>query len=74
MRDAWLCVVGDEVDALKFACNAVDIEGHVFLNDASTELQDRLRQAGFTPVVTPLGEFMKSGGAAKCLTLKLVEG
>lgn len=62
-----------ESDALKFCCNAVDLAGHVFVNDASEELQTRLRAAGFTPVIVPLSEFMKAGGAAKCLTLKLVE-
>jgi N-dimethylarginine dimethylaminohydrolase len=63
----------DEGDAVKFCCNAVDLGGDVFLNDASEALQARLRRAGFTPVLTPLSEFMKAGGAAKCLTLKLVE-
>ena len=43
------------------------------MNDASENLQNRLRSASFTPVITPLWEFMKAGGAAKCLTLKLVE-
>lgn len=63
----------EEADALKFCCNAVDLEKHVHMNDASEKLQARLRGAGFTPVLTPLSEFMKAGGAAKCLTLKLVE-
>jgi N-dimethylarginine dimethylaminohydrolase len=63
----------DSDDAQKFACNAVDLDGHVFLNDASESLQGRLRQSGFAPIITPLSEFMKAGGAAKCLTLKLVE-
>jgi len=62
-----------ESDALKFCCNAVDLEEHIFMNDASEELQQLLRAAGFTPVIMPLSEFMKAGGAAKCLTLKLVE-
>ncbi len=62
-----------EEDALQYACNAVDLEGHVFLNGASEELQERLRAAGFTPVIVPLSEFMRAGGAAKCLTLKLKE-
>ena len=62
-----------EADALKFCCNAVDLNGHVFMNDASDELQTRLREAGFAPLITPLSEFMKAGGAAKCLTLKLIE-
>lgn len=63
-----------EADALRFACNAVDLDGHVFLNGASKALQARLRRAGFTPVLTPLSEFLKAGGTAKCLTLKLREG
>jgi N-dimethylarginine dimethylaminohydrolase len=63
----------DEADALKFCCNAVDLDRHVFMNGASEALRSRLRDAGFTPVITPLSEFMKAGGAAKCLTLKLVE-
>jgi N-dimethylarginine dimethylaminohydrolase len=63
----------DEADALKFCCNGVDLDGHVFMNDASDDLQSRLRRAGFVPTITPLSEFMRAGGAAKCLTLKLVE-
>jgi N-dimethylarginine dimethylaminohydrolase len=63
----------EEADALELCCNAVDLEGYVFMNDASENLQNRLRSAGFTPVITPLSEFMKAGGAAKCLTLKLIE-
>ena len=62
-----------EKDALLFACNAVDVNGRVFMNDASDALQRRLRAAGFKPALTPLSEFFKAGGAAKCLTLKLVE-
>ncbi len=66
-------VAVDEGDASRFCCNAVDLDGFVYMNDASEALQARLRRAGFTPVLTPLSEFMKAGGAAKCLTLKLVE-
>lgn len=63
----------EEADALKFCCNAVDLEKHIYMNNASDRLQTHLRRAGFKPVITPLSEFMKAGGAAKCLTLKLVE-
>ncbi len=62
-----------EKDALRFACNAVELNGRVFMNDASEDCQNRLRAAGFEPVQTPLSEFIKAGGAAKCLTLKLAE-
>jgi len=63
----------DAADAEQFCCNALDLNRRVFLNGASESLQGRMRQAGFTPVLTPLSEFMKAGGAAKCLTLKLRE-
>jgi N-dimethylarginine dimethylaminohydrolase len=62
-----------EADALQFACNAVDLDGRVIMNGATPALQARLRDAGFTPVLTPLSEFLKAGGTAKCLTLKLRE-
>jgi N-dimethylarginine dimethylaminohydrolase len=62
-----------EEDALLFACNTVDLNGRIFMNDASDALQTRLRAAGFRPALTPLSEFIKAGGAAKCLTLKLIE-
>ncbi len=62
-----------ESDAVVFACNAVNIGHHVFLNTVSDDLQNKLRRAGFTPVLTPISEFLKAGGGSKCLTLKLVE-
>ncbi len=61
----------EETDALNFACNAVNVGDTVVLNQASAGLAKRLTAAGFRVVQTPLGEFMKSGGAAKCLTLSL---
>ncbi len=64
--------VGED-DARLFACNAVEVNGHIFMNDASEDLRRRLRAAGFKPVLTDLSEFIKAGGAAKCLTLKLPE-
>ena len=62
-----------EKDALLFACNAVDINGRVIMNAASDALQKKILAAGFKLTFTPLSEFIKAGGAAKCLTLKLAE-
>ncbi len=62
-----------EADAANFACNAVNIHQDVLMNKASDELKARLAAAGFTVVETPLTEFLKAGGAAKCLTLRTVE-
>jgi len=63
----------DEADAIAFACNAVNIERTVILNQASDDLKARLAEVGFDVVETPLTEFLKAGGAAKCLTLRVTE-
>jgi len=62
-----------EADAVNFACNAVNIERTVILNCASQALKDALAAVGFEVVETPLTEFLKAGGAAKCLTLRVTE-
>ena len=62
-----------ETDAVRFACNAVNVGRTIVLNQASPELRGKLESAGFTVRETPLNEFLKSGGGAKCLTLRLTE-
>ena len=63
----------DHDDAAKFACNAVNVGRTVIANSFSNDLALRLYDAGFTTITTPLSEFMRSGGAAKCLSLRLNE-
>jgi N-dimethylarginine dimethylaminohydrolase len=60
-------------DAANFACNAVNVAEHVFLHDCSSGLEDELSRLGFKLHRSPLSEFLKSGGSAKCLTLRLSE-
>jgi N-dimethylarginine dimethylaminohydrolase len=60
-------------DAANFACNAVNVAEHVFLHDCSVELEDELSRRGYKVYRQPLSEFLKSGGSAKCLTLRLSE-
>ena len=43
------------------------------MNKASDSLKQRLGDAGFKVIETPLTEFLKAGGAAKCLTLRINE-
>ncbi|NET01453.1 MAG: TIGR00300 family protein [Sphaerospermopsis sp. SIO1G2] len=62
-----------EADAVNFACNAVNIEHIVIMNKASESLKSRLAEVGFQVIETPLTEFLKAGGAAKCLTLRVTE-
>ncbi|MDB6020867.1 MAG: hypothetical protein JWQ04_724 [Pedosphaera sp.] len=66
-------IVVDEADAARFACNAVNLGKKLFVNQLSVALRTRLEAAGFEVIETPLNEFMKAGGAAKCLTLRLTE-
>lgn len=62
-----------DADAFDFACNAVNCGRNIFLNRASDALVGELSSRGFVVQQTPLTEFMKAGGSAKCLTLKLTE-
>ncbi len=62
-----------EVDAINFACNAVNVDRTVILNQASDALKHRFASIGFDVIETPLTEFLKAGGAAKCLTLRITE-
>ena len=66
-------MVVDTNDALAFSCNAVNIDRAVVLHDASPGLREALERRGFSVHVCPLDEFLKAGGSAKCLTLKLDE-
>ncbi|MDX2100014.1 MAG: TIGR00300 family protein [Leptolyngbyaceae cyanobacterium bins.59] len=63
----------DEADAVNFACNAVNIDQIVVVNKVSDRLKERLAKVGFEVIETPLTEFLKAGGAAKCLTLRITE-
>ncbi len=67
---AELIPVG-EAEACRFACNAVVVGRSVVTNTGCGDLHRQLRARGFKTCETPLGEFVKSGGAAKCLTLRL---
>ncbi len=66
-------IVVDAVDAGNFACNAINIDDHVILHKASKPLKARLKESGFKVHECELSEFLKAGGSAKCLSLKLTE-
>lgn len=62
-----------DADAAAFACNAIDTGTTIILNDCSQELENRLTGWGLSVVRTPMSQFMMSGGACKCLSLRLTE-
>lgn len=62
-----------EQEAADFSCNAINIGQHVIMHACSERLRDALSSAGFQVHTTSLREFLKAGGSAKCLSLKLNE-
>jgi N-dimethylarginine dimethylaminohydrolase len=61
----------EDSEARRFACNAVVVGNTVVTNTGCDQLHAELARRGFTPRETPLDEFVKAGGSAKCLTLRL---
>ncbi len=64
-------IVVEADDARSFACNAVVVGDTVVTNSGCGSLRRQLEDAGFATIETPLSEFVKAGGSAKCLTLRL---
>jgi len=64
-------IVIDEADALRFAANAVVVGDDVVLPDGCPAFEDALRAHGRRPHPVPMSEFLKAGGACKCLALVL---
>jgi N-dimethylarginine dimethylaminohydrolase len=61
----------EQAEAERFACNAVVIGRNVITNTGCDRLHAALADRGYQPIATPLDEFVKAGGSAKCLTLRL---
>jgi len=67
---ADLIPVSDE-ESEHFACNAVVLGETVVTNTGCPSLHRQLRARGFETAECALSEFVKAGGSAKCLTLRL---
>jgi N-dimethylarginine dimethylaminohydrolase len=64
-------IEAEQAEAERFACNAVVVGRCVITNTGCDRLHDELSMRGYKPVATPLDEFVKAGGSAKCLALRL---
>ncbi len=60
-----------EPEAKRFGCNAVVVGKTVVINTGCDQLADDLCKEGYEPIAVELDEFLKAGGSAKCLTLRL---
>jgi N-dimethylarginine dimethylaminohydrolase len=58
-------------DACQLAANAVCLGDVLVMSNCSDRLRSELTQRGYRVVTTPLHSFLRSGGAAFCLTLRL---
>jgi N-dimethylarginine dimethylaminohydrolase len=56
-------------EAERFACNAVVATNSVVMNAHCPITRARIEETGLTVFETPLDEFLKAGGSAKCLVL-----
>lgn len=61
----------DHADARRFAANAVCLGRTLVLSNCSATLRRDLEERGYAVVETPLLAFLRSGGSACCLTLRL---
>ena len=60
-----------ETEAHRFGCNAVVVGKTVVVNTDCPQLEAGLKEWGYNTIATHLDEFLKAGGSAKCLTLRL---
>jgi N-dimethylarginine dimethylaminohydrolase len=64
-------IVLDHADAARFAANAVCVGRTIVLSSCGAALRATLEQRGYDVIETPLDVFLRSGGSACCLTLRL---
>jgi N-dimethylarginine dimethylaminohydrolase len=60
-----------EQEATAFACNVINIGETVLMHRVATDLPQRLARLGFDVTQLDLSEFLKGGGSAKSLVLRL---
>jgi N-dimethylarginine dimethylaminohydrolase len=61
----------DEEEAKHFSCNAVVLERDIVLPEGAPNLVKTLTTRGYHCHELPMSEFLKAGGACKCLTMFL---
>ena len=60
-----------ESEATRFACNVINVGQEIIMGRAGTDLADRLSAKGYHVSEVDLSEFIRGGGSAKALALRL---
>ncbi len=71
IRSVMEIVEVDEDEAVHFACNALPIGNNLILPEGAPKLMSKLEELGFVCHPVPMSEFIKGGGACKCLSMPL---
>ena len=58
-------------EAAQFACNAIVAGRDIVMNTGCPRVRQKLEALGFRIFEVPLDEFIKAGGSAKCLVLRI---
>ena len=61
----------NEQEAVAFACNVINVGEKILMHKVVTDLSHRLIECGFDVTQLDLSEFLKGGGSAKSLVLRL---
>ena len=60
-----------ELEATQFACNLINVGNRLIMGQVTTDLAERLRGLGYEVAELDLSEFLRGGGSAKSLVLRL---
>ncbi|MCU1223230.1 MAG: amidinotransferase [Edaphobacter sp.] len=60
-----------ELEATRFACNVINVGRNILMSPVETDLVARLTGLGYEIAELELTEFLKGGGSAKALALRL---
>jgi len=60
-----------EAEATAFACNVINIDKTILMGKVPTDLGERLGRLGYDVVQIDISEFLRGGGGAKSLVLRL---
>lgn len=64
-------IIVNEAEALRFACNSVVLGKHIIMPSGCPIIAETLQNRGYNVHTVEMSEFLKAGGAAKCLSLIL---
>ena len=61
----------EETEAKHFACNAIAVNHHIIMPTDCPVISAKLKTLGYTVHHCDMREYLKAGGACKCLTLRI---